>query len=470
MKTIQLIFLLFLFSVQSASQERLGITNSNYYSTASIQLNPSSSVDSRTYMQLHLIGFNFYAKTNFAYLPNFNIKQIFNVPEPMRSEGNGKKFLYVNGSVEALSFVLSKRTYGVGFFLRARTVMDMRRVSYELASTLLNGDGISSFGSRNLLGQDFKNAKFSQMTWAEYGINFGKMISRQRDVLITVGGNIKYLTGINLFYANIAEFSSYNDGNGTFGVSSLDAKILRTRSRWGAGKGIGTDFGITYKIMEDYVEKYYANSKLSNCKYVDYKCKISLSVRDVGFIKFKGETTDTRVVGSGHYDPFRADTAFLQAIQSNFSNTTIEGKPIMASLPSALTGQIDYNFDNSIYLNVALVKNLIPTRITGVQSPDLLSIAPRVEFKQFEFALPLTLQKFRFPQLGFGLRYRSFVVGMDNLFPLFLKRDTYGINLYASLAVSIFTNSACNTKRMSASDCPSFRKQRKNRPKKRKHF
>ena len=470
MRTVLPILLFFLLTLKSYAQERLGISNSNYYSTASIHLNPSSSVDSRTYMQLHLAGFNLYAKTNFAYLPSFNIKQIINPPEPIRIEGNSKNYLYVNGSVEALSFVMSKRTYGVGFFIRARTVLDMRRVSYELASALLNGQGLSPQGSQDLLGQNLKNAKFSQMSWAEYGINVGKIIKRQQDILVSVGANLKYLTGINIMYANIIEFNSYNDGNGSFGVSSLNAKILRNESKWNSGKGFGTDIGITYKIMEGYVDKYYANSKLSNCNYVDYKLKIGISLRDLGFVRFKGANTDTRVTGSGYFDPFRSDTAFVDAIEYNFQNTTVEGKPILASLPTALSGQVDYNFDNSIYLNFTLVKNLVPTRITGVQSPDLLSICPRVEFKQFEFALPLTFQKFIYPQLGFGLRYRSFVVGMDNMFPLFTTRDTYGVNIYASLAISLFRNPACNTKSMSVNKCPSYRKTGKNKVKRRKNF
>ncbi|WP_317898466.1 DUF5723 family protein [Aurantibacillus circumpalustris] len=470
MRTLLHFFLLFLASFTLYAQERLGITNSNYYSTANIQLNPSSSVDSRTYMQLHLAGVNIYAKTNFAYLPNFNIKQIANPPEPIRTEGTNKKFLYVNGSAEALSFVMSKRTYGFGFFVRARTVLDMRGVSYELASALLNGQGFSSVVDRSLLGQKLKNAKFSHMSWAEYGINLGKIIKREQDILITVGTNLKYLTGINIIYANILEFDSYNDGNGAFGVNNLDAKILRNKSKWNSGKGFGLDLGITYKIMEGYVDKYYANSKLSNCDYVDYKCKIALSLRDLGFINFKGANTDTRVKGSGFFDPYHSDTSFVDALGYNFQNTTVQGNPILASLPTALTGQFDYNFDNSIYLNFTLVKNLVPTRITGVPSPDLFSICPRIEFKQFEFALPLTFQKFIYPQLGFGLRFRSFVVGMDNMFPLFLTRNTNGFNVYCSLAISLFRNPACNTKRMSVSKCPSYRKTGKNKAKKRKHF
>jgi hypothetical protein len=294
------------------------------------------------------------------------------------------------------------------------------------------------------------------------------MVKRKQDVLITVGGNLKYLTGVNIIYANLIKFDSYNNDNGTFGVNDLEAKIVRNDSRWNSGKGVGLDLGITYKIMEGYVDKYYANSKQSNCNYVDYKCKIGLSLRDAGFVRFKGNTTKTKVSGSGYFDPYRSDTSIYDAVKYNFKNTTEYGKPILASLPTALTGQFDYNFDNSIYLNVTAVKNLVPTRVTGVQSPDLLSICPRVEFRQFEFALPLTFQKFIYPQLGFGLRYRSFVVGMDNMFPLFLKRNTYSFNAYVSLAITIFRNPACKTRSASVSDCPKYPKPGKNKIKNRK--
>lgn len=456
MRTFLFIFAFISFVLCSFAQERLGITNSNYYSTAAIHLNPSASADCRSYMQLHLAGFNVFAKTNFAYLPAFNIPQIVNPPEPVRTTGSNKKYLYANGSAEGPAFIMSKRTYGVGFFVRARVAVDMRRVSYDLASVLLNGEGLATAQNRNLLGQDFKNAKFSQMSWAEYGVNFAKMVKRQQDVLITVGGNLKYLTGINIIYANLINFESYNNDNGSFGVSDLEAKILRNQSKWKSGRGIGLDLGITYKIMEGYVDKYYANSKQSNCSYVDYKCKIGLSLRDAGFVRFKGGTSRIDVTGSGHFDPYKSDTSFYTAVQQNFKNTTVYEKPIMASLPTNLTGQFDYNFDNSIYLNFTLVKNLVPTRITGVQSPDILSVCPRFELRQFEFALPLTFQRFIHPMLGFGLRYRSFVIGMDNMFPLFLKKNTYGVNVYASLAITLFRNPACKSRSSSVSDCPKY--------------
>ena len=53
----------------SFSQEKLGIANSNFHPTSSIFLNPSSSVDSRTFAQLNLIGLNAFMVTNQMYLP-----------------------------------------------------------------------------------------------------------------------------------------------------------------------------------------------------------------------------------------------------------------------------------------------------------------------------------------------------------------------------------------------------------------
>lgn len=470
MKSTQLFILFCVAGFMSVAQERLGIANSNYFSTTSIHLNPSSSVDCRTYMQLNLAGVNAFAKTNFAYLPAFNVAQIINPPQIIRSTTERKSFLYAVGSVEGPTYIFSHRTYGIGFFTRVRGVADMRRVSYELASVLLNGNGIGSPDNRDLMGQSFRNAKFSSMSWAEFGVNFGKMIRRSRDELFILGGNLKYLSGINIMYANIIRFDSYNNDNGSFGVTDLNTKVVRNNSQFNSGRGFGLDIGITFKKMSDYVEKYYSNSKLSNCRYVDYKYKIGIALRDAGYIRFKGPTNKlTRSSGAGEYDPTRG-APFIDALQYNFSSSTTEGEPILASLPTALTGQFDYNFDNNIYLNFTAIKNLVPNRVTGVQSPDLISICPRVEFKKFEFGLPLTFQKFIHPQIGFGIRYRSFVIGVDNMIPLFIRRDTYGLNFYCSLAYSIFTNPVCGTRNSSVNNCPSWRKSKKDRPKRRKSF
>ncbi len=91
-------------------------------------------------MQLNLVGVNVYAKTNFGYLPNFKMTQIVNPPLIERSPTKLKTFLFLNAEANGPSFMISKRTYGLGFFMRARAVVDARRIPYELATALLNGE------------------------------------------------------------------------------------------------------------------------------------------------------------------------------------------------------------------------------------------------------------------------------------------------------------------------------------------
>lgn len=450
------------------SQERLGISNSNYSPTNSMHLNPSSTVDSRTYMQINIVGFNAYVKTNMGYIPDFSVRNYANVAAPIQKDTKRKQFLHAGGSVEALSFTISKRDYGAGFFIRGRSVIDLRRVPFELSTMMLRGSFFSSSSDMDIVGQNFRNAKYSTMTWVEYGVNFGKMIKRSRSTLMILGGNLKYNTGINMAYANMIRFKSHDDGGTDMGVDDLKAVYKQTDFLWKSGKGFGLDIGFTYKKMLDYVESYYANSTRSNCKYVDYRYKIGVALRDAGYVRFtKGNPTVTKVDGSGYLNPNSGDTSFASALQINFNSTTETGKAIWSSLPTAFTGQFDYNYDNYLYLNVSVIKNLVPNRITGVQSQDLISFCPRYEFMKFEAALPITFQRFVYPQIGLAIRYRSFVIGFDNLIPVLVKANTNGFGVYCSLAMSLFRNPACDTPDKRIDDCQKY-KSGKNKIKRKK--
>lgn len=452
------------------AQDRLGLSNSNYSPANSILLNPSNSVDSRAYLQLHLIGANAYARTNFGYLPNFKMRDIVNPPLIVRSPIKLKAFLYLNAEANGPGFMFSKRTYGFGFFARARAVLDARRVPYELATALANGELFDPATGSDLMGKNFKNAKLSSMIWEEYGINFAKMIRREQDILIAAGGNLKYLSGINMQYQNIIAFNSYKNDDGSYGVSNLEAKIMSSDTIRKAGRGFALDLGITYKIMQGYVDKYYVNSKQSNCKQINYVYKFSLALRDLGYIRFKGNTSKTSVIGSGHYDPYKYDTTFVDALTKNFSSTTVLNKPITMSMPTSLVASAERNFNDAFYLNLTVIKNLIPARMTGVQGPDLISICPRFELKNFEAAVPLTFEKFIYPQLGFAFRLRGFAIGTDNIIPYLKRMNTNTISLYLSWSLNLYRNMACDTKRIKVSDCVKFRKSGKRKPNKHKTF
>jgi hypothetical protein len=139
-------------------------------------------------------------------------------------------------------------------------------------------------------------------------------------------------------------------------------------------------------------------------------------------------------------------------------------------MPTSLVGSAEKNFNNLIYVNITLIKNLIPASLTGVQGPDLLSICPRLELRNIEVAMPFTLEKFIYPQLGFAIRVRGLTLGTDNLKPYLFRGNTYAMSFYFGLTASLYRNPECKTKRISVSDCGKFKKTGKNKAKSKKLF
>ncbi len=462
---------MFLVPSYAMAQEKLGIANSNYSSTNSIFLNPSSSVDSRTFIQMNLIGANAYAYTNQFYLPAFSVWQLKNGynQTPVVVDSKMKKFLYGNFSLDAPAIVLSHRRIGVGFFVRGRAEIDFRRIPYQLSRIFLLNQVPTEVPPEARL--NLRNVKLSSMSWAEYGLNFGMMVHKRNNVLITAGGNVKYLTGIDLFYADLRQLKGYIKDT-TVNVENLQGKVLSSDPGWNTGKGYGLDLGITYRrsLNSDVeYEGYYVNSKRSDCNCIDYRYKAGLSLLDLGYIKFPKKTYKASVDGSLYVPNYNDAGPLNSLIQIGFHTKVEYNIPITAVLPTALSAQLDLNLYHHIYLNGTIIKNVIPASMTGVQRANLLSITPRYERKQFEFALPLTFHRFLYPQLGFAFRIRSFVLGMDNLFPLIIKKNTYGLNVYFNIAISMFKNPACRekpapkkkkekVKKRSTADCPQFSK------------
>ena len=435
------------------AQEQMGMLQSNFLSSSSIFLNPSSSADAHVYMQLNLASAGAFAYTNGAYIPSFSVWRMKRangeVQYPKASTVKVSKFVYANAFAEGPAFVISKRLYGAGFFVRARSILDIRGIPYPLANMLLQQNPYANPPSTYNINK--RNIKGANLSWLEYGGNFSYIIRKQQKDLISIGGNLKYITGINIFYFNIAHMKGfYNDT--VVSVDEVNAKLRMNSPAFNSGKGLGLDLGITYKKMLKNIETYYPNSEQSNCTYIDYKYKLALSLRDAGYIRFKGSTINANFNASGYY---RIDTtrSITEAAITNSLNGTLYSGNITASLPTNICAQADYNFENGFYASALIVKNILPNQVTGVAGSNIWAICGRFERKNFELALPLTFQKFIYPQLGMAVRYRSFVLGFDNVFPLLFMKNTYGLGIYTKLAISLFKNPACR-KRSRIADCP----------------
>lgn len=440
MKRFLIAFLFLHLLFPAMAQEKLGVSNSNYSSINSIFLNPSSSVDSWTLAQLNIVGANIYGMNNIAYLPQFSIWSAKNgqIQDPALSTIRLKKFVDFKVEVNGPAFVFSYKEIGAGLFVRGRVEGSVNNVPQELVDLVLQKDFDSL--SKNV-DIDIRNTRVSQMAWVEYGVNFGKMYFKHGKILITMGGNAKYLTGINIAYGNIYRLNAkINDAQ--FDIYNLRAKARYNEPGWNTGKGFGLDLGVTYKKTLEYVDTYFSNSPKSNCKHIDYKYKIGVSLLDVGALRFNKNTFSGDISGSATIMDFKHGNVD-SVLRADFNVTQQKDVPIWACLPTALSVQAEYNLGRHFYANATAIQGLTLARMVGVQRTNLLSLALRYERKNIEIAVPLTLHRYIYPQLGMAIRFRTFVIGMDNVLPMITDNNTYGANFYFNLGFSMFKNPAC---------------------------
>lgn len=446
MKNRVLTGMIVLFCANLTAQEKLGITMSNYSPVNSLFLNPTSTSDSKTYLQMKLLGFHAFASTNVAYLPAFSLPSFisgFSFPSPEFYNDDRNRNGFFTLALEGPCFTVSRDNFGAGLYVRGRSNVNLRRIPSDLMNVLV-GDGSSDHFQTH-----FQNAGFNNLTWVEIGGNFSYILLKKGDNMVQGGVNLNYLLGVNVVHGNISLLEGSYSG-GDFDLGIVRASVVQGEPAFFAGKGFAGDLGFVYKKMLHNIDNYLPHSRRSNCRNIPYKYKIGGSLRDLGYIKF-GSVTTTSISGAGYIN-VDTDQGIPGLPSVEVDQTESEGSA-RALMPMSASVQFDYNFENRIYVGAVLVKNIAPGKAVGVMSPDLLAIVPRYETKNFEVAMPFTLQRFTYPHIGLAFRIRSFVLGVDNVIPLFMASDVNTLGLYVNLGISQFRSRKCGSNLRGVDEC-----------------
>ena len=170
----------------SVAQENMGIANSNYAPTNTIFLNPSSSADSKVFIDLNIIGMSTYALNNYAYV-NGNLIAISkagaagNETEVQFDLSSAPYSAYTDVQIHGPSLSLSYGKFGGGLFSNFRSVTYVSGIPAHLVNHATNG-----FDFEDQIGNEYttSNANVGSLSWLEYGANFSYIIHQSgRDML-----------------------------------------------------------------------------------------------------------------------------------------------------------------------------------------------------------------------------------------------------------------------------------------------
>ncbi len=452
MRKYYLILFLSLFWKNFYSQEQAGIAGSTRAPLNTLFSNPSSIVDSRAFLEVNLIGANVFARNNLVFIPSefTRISSISQMREPGLSLGRDSYRAYADVMIHGPSVYFAIQSHSFAVFSNARVVSDARGIDGTLATYLNEG-----FQHAPLMGRNHtsRNLRAHALAWAEAGISYGTIISRQGNMIVQGAASIKRLWGVAGIGLRIDEWSYIVRDS-----STIETNVFRgeygfndpTSNTWNNGRGWSTDLGVTWKMRKDDSDNYTPHDP---CTDGDYIYRIGISLLDVGRIRFNEPT-------------FR--NVFDQSEQSewnDFSNTQVEdgenidsllttgfgaaqdnsdARPLRMFLPMGVSVQADYNVWKNVYVFGAITAGIPWLKNLGVQRASSLSVVPRFEIKRFEFSLPINLHEFRHPSMGACIRINSILIGSDDLLGILFRRNVYGADFYFSLKYTMFKHWACD--------------------------
>lgn len=437
MKKYQLLafFLLPFFTLQA--QEQLGIRLSNYGGINSTLLNPAYHATSPFRWDVNLLEGAGHITNDYAYLRSARLSDLLKSPDKSDFEfgpdlppgsqekqgaivvdffkGRNRRQTLGLGSVLGPSFYLQLgENHRVGLLTRARAMMSGRGIADPL-----NYYDYDSRPFYDPFAVDPFRGAFAG--WTEVGLNYAYQ-AEVADGAIAVGITLKALQAYEGgYWRNASTFQLQKVPNDSLGGSPIDFSFGYTTSNlkdgdWQAkrnGGGLAADVGFVYTT--------YAQND------APYGWKFGVSLIDIGRLNFTRNAADHLVqtseqitISTTEYQSLRSLDKFEDYIQF-FSEQTL-GDPEASFrrsefsiwLPTALSIQIDKSLGSLFFLGAAYTQG-IPLGPGALQRGSYLAVAPRLEHRWVEAALPVSVYDWEEVRVGLALRLAFLSVGTSHL-------------------------------------------------------
>ncbi|MEI7663801.1 MAG: DUF5723 family protein [Bacteroidota bacterium] len=481
MKTYRLHILLvfsLLTSVSSTAQDMLGTTLGNYAGVNSIQLNPSALHNSKSYLDIQLVGLGVFLENNALYMSknDYRFTNFFKAgyQYPMHSEGygteqrifytyknRGDKSAFVNLRVNGPGAMVIWGKHAFALSTSMRAVFSLTNVPYDVVN--FSYLGLNYRPQQNINYNDTRPFRAAGMVWGEIGISYAyRFFARGMDVW-SAGITVKRLFGVSGMYAKVNNINYTVLNDSTVNVKNLDAEMgiaLPVNSNANTanlnplikGGGFGFDIGVTYQRLSRYHQEAYFNTLCAQ-PYEDYLYRVSVGLVDLGRIKFKDNASKMVFDNKSSYwenvthMPFHTIGNFLDTLSYQFygdKKSAYAANSFNIWLPSALSIQFDYHLMKSLYLNTNLIYGF-PLAGGAIVRPAELSFTPRYETSLFEVSLPVSLYNWTLPRIGLALRVYGLTIGTDKLGGFFNYSQMTGMDFYFSLKL-FFSKGNCRIK------------------------
>ena len=442
-----------------SAQEQYGAAFSNYTPTNSVFMNPSSMLDAKTWLDIHIVGAGTYANNNLVSVKDNNLTRIIRTQgenvtdDDLEYHQNKNKYHAYNRTfVSVLSGVWSQGDHAAGLFFNARSFTAVRGVPDFAAKFIENG--VPPYTVQHNIDYSIEKVRAASVSFGEIQLSYAYTFLKKRRNMLMGGISVKKFLSYAGGSANIYNMDFNVRSDTLVTVYDLQADgMLTPEPKLYAKGGMGIDIGFTYQKMMGECSTYYPNSKRNGCRYLPYKYKLGFSIMDIGSVKF--EEDNRRYAGYDfqsfdwyQYSDVDVDEDDVLDVFAAQEGSIDEGrvkKTTKIRLPTYISVQGDYNlWASRVYANAAIVQGLpVGASKFGVRRANSLMVGLRYESKIFDVSIPLSLYEYKTPQIGLAFRIYFLTIGTDKLLHWMGNSNLYGGDVYAHIKVPIFYHPKC---------------------------
>ena len=351
------IFIIFsFFSWAIYSQSSIGFID-NYSGIQSVIYNPASIINTsyKFHFNIATVGLNFGSNNKEFDLRKFlttnNVNQTLS-DLILHPNSNKKTFIYSNIDILGPSFLWVIDNYNaIAITTRSRNFSNIYdfnpKLFIDFSKDIQHIDG-----------------HYHSNLWSEYGLSYAGLFRDDNYKKIKLGTSIKILQGhfASTFKFNDIHTSVYNQNHvvTAYGLKGylleptidVNGSYSLERSDDNFNLGFGLDVGLEYEIKNRQLKQFAKDSK-GNLYYKKspYLLKIGISLLDLGYIKYNTTVTESTLKKSFSKDDYPYNyNQIIDLIE--YKDSKSERTFI---LPTTLSLNTDYNFNNKFYGFVCVV-------------------------------------------------------------------------------------------------------------------
>ena len=442
-KIICSIFICLIGFVTVAQQAYPGYRSGNYSGINGVFFNPANIADSRYRWSVNLFSFNAGVGNNTA---SFKLKDLTssssnNIQDKFfTGKGNSNASVNVDVFGPSVMFNLNKKS-AIALTTRARVMANLK----DIDGNLLNEISDSADQTYPYTFSSSTNSRIISNGWTELGLAYAREIVNKGKNYFKGGITFKYLSGVGNNYIqfdklkgtineNLLGDSYLENASGTINIGSGGASIdsITTGDLFKKGQsGFGFDIGFAYEYRPDYASGTDDYRKDLN----KYKFKISMSLLDVGKIKY---VTNASSTGGYAINIAGPEKFFLNELEGKntdevksvlnshpdlFTPTTIgTAYAYKVSLPTTLQVEMDYHLHRGFFASLGGQVNLInKNSFYNPNQYNSITLTPRYEGKAFGLYLPINYNELTDFNVGVSLRAGPLFLGSGSIITAIAK-------------------------------------------------